>query len=218
MTFTLLPDCADSISVKSYSGIYGYGNGPTEPVLHVILPGTDWVVRNRYDAQVWISKTTPILDIDDKSDGVINQVIETCELQDVHFRLYETAKGLRLILPDGLQAGFLGKANPFHLQTLESLMDSLPVDPQYKELCFKQKCFRARLSTKPWRTDGNSLCHLPIGQFGHLLSPSEALFAKDFGVTRLIAAVDTIENHVFSTPIGFHDFLTAASNKTLPLA
>jgi hypothetical protein len=58
-------------------------------------------------------------------------------------RVYQTPKGLRVIVTH----------SAFDHQALEVkiLFEALQVDPLYAMLCEKQKCFRARVTGKPWR-------------------------------------------------------------------
>lgn len=58
-------------------------------------------------------------------------------------RVYRTAAGLRYVLTRPAMV-------PDSLQTAE-FMDAMGADPLYARLCQAQRCFRARLSPKPWR-------------------------------------------------------------------
>lgn len=62
---------------------------------------------------------------------------------DWGLRLYQTPKGLRVIVT---HAAFDHQA-----PEVQALFDALDVDPLYAMLCNKQKCFRARVTGKPWR-------------------------------------------------------------------
>ena len=59
------------------------------------------------------------------------------------FRIYETTLGLRLIATHQLY-------DPAADATME-LLKALDCDELYMRLCSAQKCFRARLTPKPWR-------------------------------------------------------------------
>ena len=59
------------------------------------------------------------------------------------FRLYRTKEGLRLLFTDRLY-------EPLSDETAATLAD-LEADPLYVKLTRKQECFRARLTSKPWR-------------------------------------------------------------------
>lgn len=59
------------------------------------------------------------------------------------WRVYRTRAGLRLLATHALFA-------PEEAQT-HTAFDALSADPLYRQLCKTQKCFRARLTPKPWR-------------------------------------------------------------------
>ena len=59
------------------------------------------------------------------------------------FRIYETTLGLRLIATNQLY-------DPASDSTME-ILQALDCDELYMRLCRVQKCFRARLTPKPWR-------------------------------------------------------------------
>jgi hypothetical protein len=58
-------------------------------------------------------------------------------------RIYETAGGLRVVALDRL-------FDPSGAEAL-GIMKEMGADPLYLRLCKAQKCFRARLTPKPWR-------------------------------------------------------------------
>ncbi len=59
------------------------------------------------------------------------------------WRVYRTKAGLRLLATHAL-------FEPESAST-EQVFDALGADPLYRRLCRTQKCFRARLTPKPWR-------------------------------------------------------------------
>ena len=59
------------------------------------------------------------------------------------WRIYKTRAGLRLLATQGLVEADSGEA--------DKVFDALGSDPLYRKLCKTQKCFRARLTPKPWR-------------------------------------------------------------------
>ncbi len=59
------------------------------------------------------------------------------------WRIYRTRSGLRLLATQGLVDANSELAN--------HVFESLGADPLYRKLCNSQKCFRARLTPKPWR-------------------------------------------------------------------
>ncbi len=64
-------------------------------------------------------------------------------------RVYRTLGGLRCLLTSR-------EADPLAPDT-ECIMEALQADPLYMRLCSTQKCFRARLTPKPWRCNALAL-------------------------------------------------------------
>jgi hypothetical protein len=122
-----------------------------------------WVSRNRYGVLVLNTDVMLIMDIDRKEtplrkaasslwatwfgQRVQSEEERLIELFRSHtqdsFRLYRTFAGWRAIMlnraVDGVNADSI------------ALMKKFPVDPFYVKLCERQKCYRARLTAKPWR-------------------------------------------------------------------
>src|SRR5579883_40361 len=59
------------------------------------------------------------------------------------WRIYRTRAGLRLMATHDLV--------PADSALAEEVFDALGADPLYQKLCRAQKCYRARLTPKPWR-------------------------------------------------------------------
>jgi hypothetical protein len=59
------------------------------------------------------------------------------------WRIYRTRAGLRLLATHDLM-------NP-DSEATDAVFEALDSDPLYRRLCKAQKCFRARLTPKPWR-------------------------------------------------------------------
>jgi hypothetical protein len=59
------------------------------------------------------------------------------------WRVYRTRSGLRLLATQGLVDA--------DSDVVSGVFESLGADPLYKSLCKSQRCFRARLTPKPWR-------------------------------------------------------------------
>ena len=59
------------------------------------------------------------------------------------WRIYRTRAGLRLLATQGLVEA--------DSEVADSVFEALGADPLYRKLCRTQKCFRARLTPKPWR-------------------------------------------------------------------
>lgn len=124
------------------------------------LDAKNVVTRNRYGALVLNTESVTIIDIDNHRKGFlealgfkkrenkpailedVEKVAARAEYADLGFRLYETFKGVRLIVtgaycdPDG--RGW-------------EIMRACNSDPLFKLLCRKQTCYRARLTPKPGR-------------------------------------------------------------------
>lgn len=62
---------------------------------------------------------------------------------DWHLRVYETPRGFRLLV---LHQTFDPRS-----EVVEQFFETLKADPIYQRMCHNQRCFRARLSPKPWR-------------------------------------------------------------------
>ncbi|MBR4171590.1 MAG: hypothetical protein IKR48_08055 [Kiritimatiellae bacterium] len=122
------------------------------------------VTRNRYGAEVLNSEETCFIDIDhvrrtfgeslraifgvarspeDVLVARMEALLSRSENADLGFRLYRTAAGFRLVVegrrlePDGPRT--------------RTLMAFFNADHLYANLCVSQKCYRARLTPKPWR-------------------------------------------------------------------
>jgi hypothetical protein len=61
------------------------------------------------------------------------------------WRAYRTAAGIRLMATHEM-------FSPVHT-ICSTVFDAFEADPLYQKLCATQKCFRARLTPKPWRCD-----------------------------------------------------------------
>jgi hypothetical protein len=81
---------------------------------------------------------------------------------DWRLELYRTPAGLRVLCTHGT-------FDPTGAET-EEVFRTLDADPLYRRMCVRQRCFRARLSAKPWR----------IGIPGHL-RPRPGVWPVDAG-------------------------------------
>lgn len=213
--FLKKPKTAECSCYCSYDTFYTNRYSAVLPVVHLLNPGHDWIVINRHGMLIWVSNSTPIFDIDDKSPSVIDRVKKCAFEGNLPFRLYETCKGLRLII--------LSENKSFDdTHAIWQLVKSLPIDPRYTSLCTKQKCFRARLSTKPWRSENRSI----VASFE--LEDVEFEFLRDFydnftdgsstGITRLLECNVPFNDPGFTSPIRLHDVLTGAMESNCRLA
>lgn len=81
-------------------------------------------------------------------NGVATKVQDWLKRQpDWGWRVYRTAAGVRLIATH--------QAIPPEDALCKLAFESFESDPLYRKLCARQKCFRARLTPKPWRCDMN---------------------------------------------------------------
>jgi hypothetical protein len=80
----------------------------------------------------------------DTQDGALARVENwTRNNPDWGWRIYRTRAGLRLLATHALVEADSAAAS--------DVLFALGADPLYQKLCKSQKCFRARLTPKPWR-------------------------------------------------------------------
>jgi hypothetical protein len=133
---------------------------------------TSVVTRNSYGCQVLNSIVALFVDVDfpdqkPKGVGLFGSLFgrRAAEAQDPakaaitkasawakshpgwNWRIYRTKAGLRLLATHAL----FDPSDP----VCERVFSAVDADPLYRKLCQTQKCFRARLTPKPWR------CKLP---------------------------------------------------------
>ena len=148
-----------------------YPNRPfREPVLHEIKNEAGEtaavITRNSYGCLVLNTARVMFVDVDlpePKRPGLLGRLFggkpaapaQTAEgamakveewvrhHSDWGWRIYRTRAGLRLLATHAL---FEPEA-----AVSEGVFDALGADPLYRQLCKTQKCFRARLTPKPWR-------------------------------------------------------------------
>jgi len=137
-----------------------YNEKDPEPVVKTLFRGNGieapqvmaTVTVNRYKALVLNTDKMFIADIDK-----LKQPLETASssyfdtlnlnyrdlpsIEDLSFRVYRTFAGYRLLLTSDVSWGLINIA----------LLDHFLSDPKYVAMCQVQKCYRARLSPKPWR-------------------------------------------------------------------
>jgi hypothetical protein len=150
---------------------YGYANRPLrEPVLREFRDSAGQVAhvitRNSYGCEVLNSERALFVDIDlppAPRPGLLSSLFgrsgppeETPERAAIdqarrwtasrsgwNWRIYRTKAGLRLLATHAL----FDPADP----VCQSVFNAVNADPLYRKLCETQKCFRARLTPKPWR-------------------------------------------------------------------
>jgi len=154
---------------------YGYGERPfREPVLREIR-GRDGgleavLTRNAYGAQILNAARALFVDVDlpmklergsggwfrrliRRAEYEVDKAAELAALERAerwaaakpgwNWRVYRTRAGLRLLATQELFDAVEMAAGP--------LFRELGADPRYSCLCKAQRCFRARLTPKPWR-------------------------------------------------------------------
>lgn len=163
-----------------------------EPVIDVIQDESHQelavISRNAYGSLVLNANRVMIIDIDIESTvyspgflaklfgakPTTAQEIFQREMENLHtwqqqhqqisFRVYRTAAGLRAIVTSR-------EYPQIDVEVIE-ILNQLHSDPLYRHLCISQKCFRARLSPKPWRIGLKP----PVQRFPFESSAAEAEF------------------------------------------
>ena len=199
------------------------------------LDGHNAVTRNRYGAKVLNTEELLFLDIDDApmsfrewagrligrpapdvKERIFRRIEELAgkpEFEGIGFRVYETCRGVRLLLSMNAKS-FLRSPE------MVPLFRRFGADPLYRDLCIRQNCCRARLTPKPARIGMKTLLkfRFPYGEeekeaIRDWLADYEKKSA-DFAVCRLKARF----GKRFTSPaIEFHDRITGAETH-LPLA
>jgi hypothetical protein len=167
-----------------YLNIDGY-SALSEPVLKSFFDKDRLIgaiTTNSYGVKVLNTPTTMFVDIDFDTDdvpleclpwgkqpknmGIKEQMAEvklaiaqTTKAWELRFEAYRTFNGLRLI----------EMSREWDAQSSEStaVLEALGCDRLFQQLCKTQRCYRARLTPKPWRGEvgENSVCHY-LGSFG----------------------------------------------------
>jgi hypothetical protein len=137
-----------------------------------------------------------------------------------NLRLYRTPAGLRL----------LATHRPFdpHDAEVQAFFGAIGADPVYQRMCANQKCFRARLTAKPWRMGIGS--HLPPRPGVWPVRPDrldererwiEAYEAKaaSFAACRYVESIGSGKVDIrLQEIVALHDRECRAGEATLPLA
>ena len=193
------------------------------------------VTRNRYGARVLNTDELLFLDIDyvpprflewagvligrsipDGKTRILRHIEELAgkpEFEGIGFRVYETCRGVRLLLSI--------KAKDFlRSPEMVPLFRKFGADPLYRDLCIRQNCCRARLTPKPSRIGMKTLLkfRFPYKEEGkesirQWLAEYEKKSEK-YAVCHLAARF----GKPFTSPaVEFHDRVTGAETH-LPLA
>jgi len=183
------------------------------------------VTRNRYGALVLNSKNLLFIDIDQYRrtlfDRIFRSSIPTKQLMlqriqttmqkpryaTFGFRLYETAKGYRLLVT-GVD---------FAPRSLESkmLMRAFEADMLYQWLCVEQNCYRARLTPKPYRIEQKAIRVSYLGRTHQQQQELDAWVhaytnrSRAFSTCRLISSSAIAQTN---RVIEYHDRVTGVYN------
>ena len=194
------------------------------------------ITRNRYGALVLNSDELLFLDIDhlpltfgeffaqifgrkipDMKKRILKLIGKTSlepEYENIGFRVYETARGIRLLVS-------LNAADTLKTPRFKQLCKKFKVDSLYEALCIKQNCCRARLTPKPARIHMKTLIKLRFPYEPEtekiIKSWTEEYQTRsgDFAVCRLLASFG--KKFPLSPAVEYHDRITGI-DKNLPLA
>jgi hypothetical protein len=222
---------ANSRRLLPANGAYPYPERVlVEPILErIVMPtgGADEevakITRNNYGASVLNAYGIMFVDVDTAADSsnapgqkpvdhreAIAALVGLCGRRpELAFRVYTTRAGLRYVC---LSRTF----DPISRES-EDILRELQSDPRYATLCRIQKCYRARLSPKPWRCVDRSR---PPGFFARLLRGPHTVRRDhmEFAVCRFverIGAGGTLP--AAERVVALHDRETAVSSNR-PLA
>jgi hypothetical protein len=201
-----------------------------EPIVKEVFGSI--ISRNGYGSLILNSSNIMFVDIDFPKIGWFvsflnlfkKSPIEPCSeiLDKVRFwtishpgwgwRVYSTAAGMRLIATHQL---FDPESPQVH-----QVFEELGADPLYRVLCKVQKCFRARLTPKPWRCNFMA----PPKKWPWKNSEDEYQFdnwlrlyeskSKDFSVCHLLAVIGSDFVHPDINPVlSVHDEYTRVALK-----
>lgn len=191
-------DAAMGVPPQTAASAYPY---PERVLVEPVLERANWqngaeeveiarITCNSYGASVLNAYRAMFVDVDTRPDllrkparpediveektalALLHQLV--AERPEFSFRVYATHSGLRYLCTSHT-------FNPAAPETLD-LMRRLRADPRYITLCRVQKCFRARLTPKPWR------CQVtpprPKGFFARLFSPKTVFQPGSFATCR----------------------------------
>ncbi len=221
---------------------YGYGDRPlreeiVQGVANASGSEVGIVTRNAYGALVLNATNAMFIDIDFADKGASgggfswgfskrapsqeDQHVERITTwasshREVGLRVYRTAGGLRCLVTNQT-------FDPVYASSLQMLR-AFESDPLYVQLCKVQKCFRARLTPKPWRCNMDT----PPSRFPWANTDGEIryrawaqkydLASRSYAVCRLVKQFGPQEIHPDVAPIlTLHDQQTSVGSN-LPLA
>ncbi len=183
------------------------------------------VTRNRYGALVLNSTNHVFIDIDDYVPGILDWLLKPripkkqLLLQKIEqtmnkpkyahhgFRLYETAKGYRLMVSN---MGYEARSSES-----KALMKNFGADYIYEWLCISQNCYRARLTPKPFRIKQKALRVIFPNRTEQQQKEHEAWFAeyenlsRGYSTCRLVKQMGPLTTN---RVIEYHDRMTGIRN------
>ena len=188
------------------------------------------ITRNRYGVQVLNTSSLCILDVDSFLRPWKQRLLalfgggmsaESCLLaaarslvardERLGLRVYRTARGWRIIAGGRSFAPDDSSAVP--------LQSALQVDPLYARLCVSQKCWRARLTPKPYRL--GMPCVFPeLPESGKLTPDADRwiqLYEEKSARIAVCRLVDSFGEDFSSSVLDLHDEATRALHSDLPL-
>jgi len=221
--------------------VYAYGRSVLREELLEEIPGSRGATvairtRNRYGAEILNTANALFLDVDLPADSFGGRVmallrgkpasIEARVLDrlrralaswsDASFRIYRTAAGFRVLATD--------RTHEPGSEPVVELMRAAGTDPAFVTLCRVQKCFRARLTPKPWRIERPK----PPTSFPFASAADEARMrrwqqdyaagSEPWAVCRLVEEVGARRVHAdLARLVDLHDRISRATSD-LPLA
>lgn len=219
------------------SGILFKGDSYELPICEDILEVLDdknVITRNRYGAMVLNSEDHIFIDIDspklsfferffmrstptgeEAKERIVKMVhtVATAKYPDLSFSIYETAKGIRLLLSS--------RSYKASAPETKKLFRDFNADRLYERLCRQQNCFRARLTPKPNRIKMSSCtkfnCPNTSEEDRTKLNEWLAEYdskAANYATCRLIGKIGSPAK---SAVIDYHDNISKIQEK-LPLA
>jgi hypothetical protein len=226
---------------------YAYADRPLmEPVVREVGVGSGdgkaVITRNRYGALVLNTDKVMFVDVDMPDEpislgGMLKSLLgrKGTEWEQKHeaallekaeawvnahqgwgWRIYRTRAGFRLIATHDL-------FDPRSGETW-AVFEALRADPLYRKLCETQKCFRARLTPKPWRCGMDKpgvTWPFEDGRAEAVFAKWEMEYAEKIGgkaTCSLIRSIGSQWAHaVVSGVVDIHDSMTKATSG-LPLA
>lgn len=223
----LSPDDAEALCKKKADHVQNIINGNEtriqeyeKPICEEIVQEVDSsniVTRNRYGALILNTTSLNIFDIDQhkksfleyfgfKKDNKktivenLRNIFEKHAPTTSNWRIYETCKGIRLIL--------VGEYFAPDSYEFRNFSKQINADPLYTWLCTQQHCCRARLTPKPYRMKIETIkyhCPIPEGQEEHYRQwiANYQHHSQNFAVCRPIETLGyrIIENAI----VNFHD-------------